>query len=89
MITRTQAFPTGTYTVPTAQNLGRLVTHMLEVETEDNVVYWDTMNAWMPRPGNAYNGGVGAGQEVESPVASIFKLMAPTALTSHVVTRRR
>jgi hypothetical protein len=25
---------------------------MLEPETEDNVVYWNTMDAWIPRPGS-------------------------------------
>jgi len=65
-------FPAGTYVVPTAQYLGRLVTHMLEPETEDNVVYWNTMDAWIPR-----NGGI----------VPIYKLMVPAALTSTVVER--
>ena len=48
-----QTFPKGTFVVPTAQFLGRLVTHMLEPETDDNVVYWNTMDAWIPRPQEA------------------------------------
>jgi dipeptidyl-peptidase 4 len=51
VINRQMDFPVGSYIVPMAQNLGRLVGHMLEVETEDNVVYWNTMDAWLPRPG--------------------------------------
>ncbi|MFH1764188.1 MAG: hypothetical protein ABIF09_08355, partial [Gemmatimonadota bacterium] len=51
VVTLEQSFPKGTYVVPTAQFLGRLVAHMLEPETPDNVVYWNTMDAWIPRPG--------------------------------------
>jgi len=78
VITQTREFAAGTYVVPTSQNLGRLVAHMLEVETEDNVVYWNTMDAWVPRPG-------GDRDEGDPPVAPIFKLMAPTALSSVLV----
>lgn len=95
VVRRTREFPTGTYVVPTGQNLGRLVGHMLEVETEDNVVYWNTMDAWIPRRptpvgggrggrGGGGGGGVGA-QTMEPPLAPIFKLMQPTALTTRVV----
>jgi dipeptidyl-peptidase 4 len=50
VLTETRTFPAGTYVVPTSQFLGRLVAHMLEPETDDNVVYWNTMDAWIPRP---------------------------------------
>jgi dipeptidyl-peptidase 4 len=50
VLTQEQLFPAGTFVVPTAQFLGRLVTHMLEPESDDNVVYWNTMDAWIPRP---------------------------------------
>jgi len=50
VVTLQQAFPVGTYVVPTAQFLGRLAAQMLEPETPDNVVYWNTMDAWIPRP---------------------------------------
>ena len=93
VVTQTRDFPTGTYVVPTAQNLGRLVTHMLEVETEDNVVYWNTMDAWIPRPGDqprrgqAGRGRLGGrggrdGQSAGPPMSPIFKLMTPTPLTA-------
>lgn len=93
VVTQTRDFPAGTYVVPTAQNLGRLVAHMLEVETEDNVVYWNTMDAWVPRPGSAPpargggfggRGGRGGGQP-QPAVAPIFKLMTPTALSSRLI----
>ncbi|MBT8397367.1 MAG: hypothetical protein KJN92_10390 [Gemmatimonadetes bacterium] len=50
VVTLDQSFPAGTYVVPTAQFLGRLAAHMLEPESDDNVVYWNTMDAWIPRP---------------------------------------
>ena len=66
VVAEVRIFPTGTYVVPTAQPLGRLVAHMLEVETRDNVVYWNTMDAWILR----------------SSVVPIFKLMTPTPLST-------
>jgi len=77
VITQTRDFPTGTYVVPTSQYLGRLVAHMLEVETEDNVVYWNRMDAWVPRPGTGPDG--------ETAIAPIYKIMTPTKLTSSLV----
>ena len=87
VLTREQEFPTGTYVVPTAQYLGRLAAHMLEVETEDNVVYWNRMDAWVPRPGATSGGGFG-NQDQGPPVAPIYKLIAPTALSSRLVDSR-
>ena len=99
VLVQVRDFPTGTYVVPTAQNLGRLVTHMLEVETEDNVVYWNTMDAWVPRPGGEPERGQGRGGaggrgrarggQVGPPVSPIFKLMTPTTLTSQVIDHGR
>ncbi|MBM4184203.1 MAG: hypothetical protein FJ207_08235 [Gemmatimonadetes bacterium] len=88
-----QNFPTGTYIVPTAQPLGRLAAHMLEPETDDNVIYWNTMDAWVPRPGVRAAGGGGlpnADREPSLPftgplLVPIYKLMRPTPLTSAVV----
>lgn len=79
----TRDFPVGTYVVPTAQSLGRLVAHMLEVETEDNVVYWNTMDAWVPRPGTPMRGP--GGQNAGPPLSPIYKLMTPTRLTAKLV----
>ena len=78
VLTLEQEFPEGTYVVPTAQYLGRLVAHMLEVETEDNVVYWNTMDAWVPRPTEATNAQRPA-------LVPIFKLMTPTPLPASVI----
>ena len=93
VLTRTQEFPAGTYVVPTGQSLGRLVAHMLEVETEDNVVYWNTMDAWVPRPGQTAGGGRGGfgggggrgGGQPQPAMAPIFKLMTPAALSTEIL----
>ena len=66
VVTEERLFPIGTYVVRTAQPLGRLVAHMLEVETRDNVIYWNTMDEWIPR----------------STVVPIYKLMTPTLLST-------
>ncbi len=42
-------FPAGSFVVSTAQMMGRLVAHMLEPESTDNVIYWNTMDAWLPK----------------------------------------
>lgn len=90
-------FPVGSYVVPTAQFLGRLVTHILEPETEDNVIYWNTMDAWLPRPvdpaaAQAASPPAASGGPREPqgpPLVPIFKLMTPTALTTRLVEGRR
>ncbi|MEJ2540583.1 MAG: M14 family zinc carboxypeptidase [Gemmatimonadota bacterium] len=78
----TREFPAGTYMVPTGQMLGRLVSHMLEVETDDNVVYWNTMDAWLPRPGAETDG------EGSPALVPIFKIMRPVALPTVMVEER-
>lgn len=49
VVTMKQTLPQGTYIIPTDQVLGRLAAHMLEPETEDNVIFWNTMDAWIPK----------------------------------------
>jgi len=93
VLTLEQNFPVGTYVVPTAQPLGRLVAHMLEAETDDNVIYWNTMDAWVPRPGGRPAGGGGLPNADREPLlpfsgpllVPIYKLMRPTPLASAVV----
>ena len=93
VLTLRRHFPVGSYVVPTAQFLGRLVTHMLEPETDDNVVYWNTMDAWIPRPVDPATaqedppaGARGREREPQGPpLVPIFKLMTPTALTTRLL----
>jgi hypothetical protein len=82
VITVTRTFPKGTYVVPTGQMLGRLVAHMMEVETDDNIVYWNTMDAWLPRPTQERDAEDGP------PLVPIFKLMSPPPLNSLLVEGR-
>jgi dipeptidyl-peptidase 4 len=94
-----RTFPRGTWIVPTGQVLGRVVTHMLEPETDDNVIYWNTMDAWLPRPareGPAPAAGADRTADDEEepparraspepPLVPIFRLMQPTALPAAIV----
>lgn len=79
VVRETRTFPPGTYVVPTGQILGRVVTHMLEPETSDNVVYWNTMDAWLPRP------AVAESADQDAPVIPIYKIMRPTPLPSRIM----
>jgi hypothetical protein len=60
VFTQRRTFPKGTFAVRTGQMLGRVVSHLLEAESTDNVIYWNTMDAWIPR-GTAGRGGAGGG----------------------------
>ncbi len=94
-VTLDREFPVGTYLIPTAQFLGRLVTHMLEPETDDNVVYWNTMDAWIPRPApmDLDMEETGAGRTPLSreprpqspPILPIYKIMSPTPISTRLV----
>lgn len=84
VLTMDETFPEGTYVVRTAQFLGRLVTHMLEPETDDNVVYWNTMDAWIPREPQRYRSEDGEIRE-RPPVVPIYKLMNPVTLPTILV----
>jgi len=90
--TMTRTFPAGSYVVRTGQMLGRVVSHMLEPETLDNVIYWNTMDAWLPlnrllppRAPSAADDEApagpprGAGPQ-DPPLVPIFKIMKPTSI---------
>jgi hypothetical protein len=81
-----RTFPKGSYVIRTGQVMGRLVTHLLEPETDDNVVKWNTMNALIPRAPRGRRGPGGdqpSPQETEEPqplIFPIFKVMQPTTM---------
>jgi hypothetical protein len=70
-----------------------LVKHMLEPETDDNVIYWNTMDAWLPRPVDPATAqdDPPAGARFRQrgpqgpPLVPIYKLMTPTALTTRLM----
>jgi dipeptidyl-peptidase 4 len=88
VITTERTFPRGTYVVPTGQVLGRVVAHMLEPETDDNVIYWNTMDAWLPRP-RAAQAAAGEspadGAQQQPALVPIFKLMTPRPLPARLL----
>jgi hypothetical protein len=91
VLDREMDFAQGAYVVHTGQVLGRLVSHMLEVETEDNVIYWNTMDAWLPRPDaptaaeTQSTAFVVQTDPQDLPLVPIYKLMTPRALPTRVV----
>jgi hypothetical protein len=84
VVTVTRTFPAGAFVVRTGQVLGRIVTHMLEPETTDNVIYWNTMDAWLPKAALRTGGG-GAAANREPPLIPIFKVMRPTAFPARII----
>jgi len=44
-------FPKGTFVVRTGQVMGRMISHMLEPETPENIIIWNTMDDLLPQPG--------------------------------------
>lgn len=92
-LTRTETFPTGSYVIRTGQMMGRLAAHMLEPETNDNVFYWNTMDAWIPlgrllapppTTPDRERGFPGA-EAARPPLAPVFKVMSPRAIPSRIV----
>ena len=71
----------GSYLVRTGQMQGRIVAHLLEAESTDGVVYWNQMDAWLPKPEVA-EARAGNG---EAPLFPIVKIMAPTALPTVMI----
>jgi dipeptidyl-peptidase 4 len=94
-----RTFPAGTYVVRTGQLLGRVASHMLEPETPDNLIYWNTMDAWLPKaalqrqvagangaaPATAPSPRPAASLDDEAPLIPIFKVLQPRALPTRIV----
>jgi hypothetical protein len=56
-VKQTRTFPKGSFVIRTGQVQGRLVTQLLEPETDDNVLTWNTMDALLPAAGRGGEGG--------------------------------
>ena len=93
-ISKKVTFPKGSFIIQTGQALGRVVTHMLEPETNDNVVKWNTMDFALPRRIDPARQRAMAqrareqGREPREPQPvefPIFKLMRPQALPTSVI----
>jgi len=77
-VTLRMTLPVGTYVVRTAQIQGRVAAHLLEPETRDGVVYWNRMDAWLPKLAiTAYREGT-----ADAPYFPIYKLMSPHPLVT-------
>lgn len=95
--TITRTFPAGSFVVRTGQVLGRVAAHMLEPETNDNVIYWNTMDAWLPLNRFFPPAASAAGDDEGPPgppqggaqqgpaLAPIFKIMQPRPIAGKMV----
>ncbi len=83
-----RTLPRGTFIVPTAQVMGRLVAHLLEPETDDNLVLWGQMNHLLP---TARLAAIEAGQRGPGgdppppPLIPIFKILEETPLPTELL----
>ena len=96
VLTQQRTFPAGSFVIRTGQMQGRVAAHMLEPETSDNIVYWNLMDAWLPKAALARTSAqAGAPDEEEEPrgpqraqgppVIPIYKVMQPTAMPGRLV----
>ena len=88
VVTLTQRFPAGTYMIPTGQFMGRVAAHLLEPETNDNVVRWNTMDAWLPLSEPSGFGGRRGSQPDRVPpprVIPIYKVMQPVPMPTRIL----
>jgi len=71
----------GTYLVRTAQNAGRLLTQILEPDTEDSLLAWNFLDHTLPSPARALaaDGGV--------PYEWIYRLAVPASGIRSMVIR--
>ena len=72
-----RTFPPGSYLVRTGQMMGRVAAHMLEPDTPDNLIYWNTMDAWLPW---AQLDRFRAGETTDPPYLPIFRIPSVTPL---------
>jgi hypothetical protein len=99
-VSERRMFSKGSYIIRTGQFSGRVVTHLLEPETNDNVIRWNTMDALLPelddhenaavprsgrQSGNAISVETRIQQDDALPVLPIFKIMKPIALPTKIL----
>ena len=60
-VKQTRTFPKGSFVIRTGQAQGRLVTQLLEPETDDNVLTWNTMDALLTAGGRGGEAGAESG----------------------------
>jgi dipeptidyl-peptidase 4 len=81
VVTREVTLPIGSYIVRTGQMQGRVAAHLLEAESTDGVVYWNRLDAWIPkREVDRFKAGEG-----DAPYFPIMKLMAPAPLSTRLL----
>ena len=91
-----RTFPAGSFVIRTGQMQGRVAAHMLEPESTDNIVYWNLMDAWLPkaalsratapRAASDEDDAPGGPQRAQGPpLIPIYKVMGPTPMPGRLV----
>lgn len=78
-----QDLPAGSWIVRSAQPLGRVAAHLLEVETVDSATWWGYLTPLLPL--HALGEGRPAGTTRAPVLFPVFKLMEPTPLSLEVL----
>ncbi len=86
VVTFVQRFPAGTFVIPTAQLQGRVAAHLLEPETNDNVVRWNRMDAWLPLyPERTVPARYQRARRTTPRVIPIYKVLMPRPLPTRLL----
>lgn len=80
-----RAFPAGSYVVPVGQMMGRVATHLLEPETRDNLIYWGTMDRWLPLAELEARQTGTASEGEDPPLVPIYRLMEARPLPARIL----
>jgi len=75
--------PEGSYLIRTGQLLGRVLTHILEPETKDNVFYWNRMTPLIPIA--AFKEYQENPDSMDPPLLPMWKLMTETEIPARVL----
>ena len=96
VVRQRRTFPAGSFVIRTGQMQGRVAAHMLEPESTDNIIYWNLMDAWLPKPALARTSTQAAPDEEDDaprgpqraqgpPLIPIYKVMRPAAFPGRLV----
>ena len=96
MVRARRTFPAGSFVIRTGQMQGRVAAHMLEPESTDNIVYWNLMDAWLPKAAlsratapqaapDEDDAPAGPQRAQGPPLIPIYKVMRPTPMPGRLV----
>jgi len=84
-IVKSHKFQKGSYVIRTGQVMGRVISHLLEPETNDNVVRWNAMDAILPRIRRPSARFRRSNRPARIPEIPIYKVMTPRPLPTKLL----